>query len=260
MVQLLRDEFVISMYSDYYISEGGWSFFDQWPYFAAIKRIEQERTQLLEGQERFRYLLMDREEDISEIEERSRSFVEMIQKTPENTENIQRSLDASEKVVSQLRADLDEANEECKVLQHDVCLLKLEVDEQTKELSNKESLSMELDSLQKQHCVQTNRQQDLLSELSKTKDTIADSVPYQDFLAVKSKLDEFLEQIDKADKKKGVAVGLEGILSTRSDWKGLFSESPFATDLAPPIGPRTREAAAAVALRAFAAAEQYQEA
>ena len=130
---------------------------------------------------------MDREEDISEIEDRSRSFAEMMQRTAENTENMQRSLEASEKVASQLRTDLEESNEEVKVLQHEVRLLKLEVDEQTKELSNKESLRVELESLQKQHGVQTNRQQDLLNELSKAKDTIADSVPIQDFLAVKSK-------------------------------------------------------------------------
>ena len=111
----------------------------------------------------------------------------MMQRTAENTENMQRSLEASEKVASQLRTDLEESNEEVKVLQHEVRLLKLEVDEQTKELSNKESLRVELESLQKQHGVQTNRQQDLLNELSKAKDTIADSVPIQDFLAVKSK-------------------------------------------------------------------------
>ena len=74
--------------------------------------------------------------------------------------------------------------------------------------------------------MQTIHQQDLLNDLSKTKDIIADSVPCQDFLAVKSKLDEFLEQIDKANKKEGVAAGVEGILLPRPDWKGLFSETP----------------------------------
>ena len=261
VLQRLRDEFVLSMYSDYYISEGGDSVFDQQPYFSAIKRIEQERAQLLEEQERFRDLLMDREEDISEIEDRSSSFAEMMQRTAENTENMQRSLDASEKLASQLRADLEESNEEVKVLQHEVRLLKLEVDEQTKELSNKESLRMELESLQKQHGVQTNRQQDLLNELSKAKDTIADSVPFQDFMAVKSKLDELLEQIDQANKKEGVAVGVEGILTPRPDWKSIFAGGEeLAEGLAPPPGARTREAAAVVARGALAAAEQRQEA
>ena len=261
VLQRLRDEFVLSMYSDYYLSEGGDSVFDQQPYFSAIKRIEQERAQLLDEQERFRDLLMDREEDISEIEDRSSSFAEMMQRTAENTENMQRSLEASEKVASQLRTDLEESNEEVKVLQHEVRLLKLEVDEQTKELSNKESLRVELESLQKQHGVQTNRQQDLLNELSKAKDTIADSVPIQDFLAVKSKLDELLEQIDRANKKEGVAVGVEGILTPRPDWKSLFfGHEGLAEGLAPPSGARTREAAAAVARGALAAAEQHQEA
>ena len=40
VLQRLRDEFVLSMYSDYYLSEGGDSVFDQQPYFSAIKRIE----------------------------------------------------------------------------------------------------------------------------------------------------------------------------------------------------------------------------
>ena len=254
----LRDEFVLSMYSDYYVSEGGDSVFDQQPYFSAIKRIEQERAQLLEEQERFRDLLMDREEDIQEIEDRSSSFAEMMQKTAENTESLQRALEASEKAASQVRADLEESNDECKVLQHEVRLLKLEVDEKTKELSNKESLRMELESLQKQHATQASRQQDLLNELSRAKDAVADSVPYQDFIAVKRKLDELLGQIEAANKKEGGDVGVEGILTPRPDWRALFAENPYAEDLAPPPTARTREAAAAVARGATAAAERGQ--
>ena len=136
-------------------------------------------------------------------------------------------------------------------VQGDSPLLKLEVDEQTKELSNKESLRMELESLQKQHGVQTNRQQDLLNELSKAKDTIADSVPFQDFMAVKSKLDELLEQIDRANKKEGVAVGVEGILTPRPDWKSLFfGHEGLAEGLAPPSGARPLPPTARPPLRA----------
>ena len=118
------DELVQSIYSDYYLPQSGDSIFEQQPFFCAIRRIEKEKGQLAREQERFRDILMDRDEDMTQIQEQTEGMNEMLQKATAHAETLQHLLDTANTKITTLKAEAEGKGSENQKLKAEVALLR----------------------------------------------------------------------------------------------------------------------------------------
>lgn len=242
----IRDELVQSIYSDYYLPQSGDSIFEQQPFFCAIRRIEKEKGQLAREQERFRDILMDRDEDMTQIQEQAEGMNEMLQKATAHAETLQHLLDTANTKITTLKAEAEGKGSENQKLKAEVALLRSELDQSLQREQEAESSLSQVSALQN---VQTEMEEEiegLKRRLAAADARLADSVPSAVHQKVKGELDSLNEQIARAKAaggEGGEEGGLERMLTPRPDWEQLREAHPLG-ELAPGPQTNTRQAVA----------------
>ena len=177
VLRSVRDELAKSIYSDYYLSESGTLSFDQLPYFTVVERLEIEKSQMLEERERWRAELLNRQDDISRIEDRMRGLEEQVKTADTLNRDLAAKLEESNERAANSKTEARASREELKRLRKE--LLKAKEDMQRMRASG-QMQQVEAEELEKlrRTCVQSQKELvRALTELEKERSNSADSVP-----------------------------------------------------------------------------------
>jgi hypothetical protein len=112
----IRDELALGVFSDYHANEDGSLNYEQLPFFTVVGRLEKEKGHMLKEREQFRCELLSRTGDIVAIEERMKELEHAVTSEREQNKELLAELEETLQKLDRSRAEAKHTKDELKRL------------------------------------------------------------------------------------------------------------------------------------------------
>ena len=217
VLQSIREELALAIYSDYYQAGSEMLAFDQLPYFTVVNQLEAEKAKMMEEQARWKADLLDRERDVLSIDERMRTLERQVHEAETLNKDLAAKLEDANDRAARSKSEVRSSREELKRLRKE--LLRSKEDMQRMRTAG-HMQQVEAEELEKLRLTSAETQKELvqaLVDLEKEREFSATSVPGDQYTTA-------LKQIDELKRKLTAANAPTRALTPRPDWKRL---NPF---------------------------------
>lgn len=217
VLQSIREELALSIYSDYYQAGSDALAFDQLPYFTVVEQLEAEKATMMEEQGRWKADLLDREKDVHGIDERMRSLEKQVREAETLNQDLAAKLEDANECAARSKSEVRSSREDLKRLRKE--LLRSKEDMQRMRTAG-HMQQVEAEELEKLRLTSAETQKELVNalvELEKEREFSASSVPGDQYTTA-------LKQIDELKRKLTAANAPTRALTPRPDWRKL---NPF---------------------------------
>eukprot|EP00232_Nephroselmis_pyriformis_P008884 CAMPEP_0182890816 /NCGR_PEP_ID=MMETSP0034_2-20130328/22883_1 /TAXON_ID=156128 /ORGANISM="Nephroselmis pyriformis, Strain CCMP717" /LENGTH=447 /DNA_ID=CAMNT_0025024391 /DNA_START=258 /DNA_END=1597 /DNA_ORIENTATION=- len=114
VLKRIRDELVLSVYSDYFASEDGSLHFDQVPYFVVVEKLEEEKHAMEQERAQWGQELMSRQDDIGKIEDQMKTLHQHLEEKNRQNADLQEQLAKMGEELTSSQAEARIARDELK--------------------------------------------------------------------------------------------------------------------------------------------------
>jgi len=230
----IKEELALSIYSEYYSSEGGNLAFDQIPWFVVAERLEAEKKQLLADRERFTAALMEHQSAMVKVEGHLAMLQEKVAESEEANATLRAEVEALQERERDMQMESTGAKEELKRARKDLLRLRddhrrLEADSTSarEEAEDQENaLRLRMQHMKRQVADAEARVQEVEAQKAKL-------VPATTLMTAEKRIAELTEDVEKY-KERADELRLERIkevMTPRVNWKVL---DPFGEGEPPP--------------------------
>lgn len=217
VLQSIREELALAIYSDYYQAGNDALAFDQLPYYTVVDELEAEKAKMMEEQARWKADLLDRERDVLSIDERMRQLEKQVREAETLNADLAAKLEDANDRAARSKSEVRSSREELKQLRKE--LLHSKEDMQRMRTAG-HMQQVEAEELEKLRLTSAETQKELVNalvNLEKEREFSATSVPGDQYTTA-------LKHIDELKRKLNAANAPTRALTPRPDWRKL---NPF---------------------------------
>ena len=217
VLQSIREELGLAIYSDYYQAGSDTLAFDQLPYFTVVEQLETEKARMMEEQARWKADLLDRERDVLGIDDRMRTLETQVREAETLNKDLAAKLEDANDRAARSKSEVRSSREELKRLRKE--LLRSKEDMQRMRTAG-HMQQVEAEELEKLRLTSAETQKELVQAL-------VDLEKEREFSSTAVSGDQYstaLKQIDELKRKLTAANAPTRALTPRPDWRKL---NPF---------------------------------